>query len=231
MLLDGAHYHAGMDEPSLHAAQSAQAPSDESLMGAYAGGDMQAFEQLYNRHERALWRFIFRSVAHLHSPQDVADELMQEVWFAVARHAAAYEPGVNQARFKTWLFTLARNRSIDHLRALASRGGVGNTHASLDESNDEDQSLHEQIAADSGFGPMQQLASREQGRLLIEAIEELPAEQREAFLLQVEGDMSVQEIAEATGVGLETAKSRLRYARKQLKARLVVMMDEAKDTA
>jgi RNA polymerase sigma factor (sigma-70 family) len=191
-------------------------------MQAYASGDMRAFESLYTRHERALWRFIFRSVAHLPGSQDVADELMQDVWFAVARHAAQYEPGVNQARFKTWLFTLARNRSIDHMRALASRGG---THTSLDESSDEDQSLHEQIAADSGFGPMQQLASREQGRLLIEALDELPAEQREAFLLQVEAGMSVQEIAEATGVGMETAKSRLRYARKQLKTRLALLED------
>jgi RNA polymerase sigma factor (sigma-70 family) len=183
-------------------------PSDQALMQAFAQGEVAAFEQLYNRHEKAMWRFIFRSV----QVQALADDLMQDVWFAVARHAAQYEAGRNNASFKTWLFTLARNRVIDHARGQKN-------HVSLD-SEDGENSLHEQLVADSGFGPVKQVTSRQQAKALIEAVEGLPPDQREAFLLQAEGDMSVEELATATGVSFETAKSRLRYARSKLKTSL-----------
>jgi RNA polymerase sigma factor (sigma-70 family) len=90
---------------------------------------------------------------------------------------------------------------------------------SLD-SEDGENSLHEQLVADSGFGPVKQVTSRQQAKALIEAVEGLPPDQREAFLLQAEGDMSVEELATATGVSFETAKSRLRYARSKLKTSL-----------
>ena len=64
------------------------------------------------------------------------------------------------------------------------------------------------------------MSSREQAKALLDAIEQLPEDQREAFLLQAEGDMSVEEIAAAIGVTFETAKSRLRYARSKLKTLL-----------
>ncbi|BEP92163.1 RNA polymerase sigma factor [Acidovorax sp. A79] len=181
--------------------------TDEMLMLRYAGGDMGAFDALYGRHELAVWRFVFRSV----KVQAVADDLLQDVWFAVARHAGSYEV---KAKFRTWLFTLAHNRLVDHLRTAKN-------HASLDASDDDDaRSLADTLVADSGFGPVRQLQSREQAAALIAAVEQLPLEQREAFLLQAEGDLSVQEIAQATGVNFETAKSRLRYARASLRQHL-----------
>lgn len=181
-------------------------PSDETLMLRFAGGDMAAFDALYHRNELAVWRFVLRSV----QVQAVADDLLQDVWFAVARNARSYEV---KAKFRTWLFTLARNRLVDHLRTTKH-------HTSLDMNDDDERSLLNTLAADSGFGPLRQLQSREQGRALIAAVEQLPAEQREAFLLQAEGELSVQEIAEATGVNFETAKSRLRYARASLRQQL-----------
>lgn len=182
--------------------------TDESLMLLYAGGDLSAFDVLYTRHEMAVWRFVFRSVRN----QAVADDLMQDVWFAVARQAAGY---VVTAKFKTWLFTIAHNRMVDHFRTAKN-------HTSLDtgDATDEDTALHESIAADSGFGPLRQLQSREQAAALIAAVEALPAPQREAFLLQVEAGMGVKEIAATTGTSFETAKSRLRYARSSLKQSL-----------
>src|ERR1700738_1150407 len=84
--------------------------SDEALMGRYAGGDAAAFELLYRRHERRVWLYLERNVRN----RATADELMQEVWFAVARDATRYEPS---ARFTTWLFTIAHNRMIDSIRA------------------------------------------------------------------------------------------------------------------
>ena len=177
--------------------------TDEALMLAFARGNMNAFEQLYDRHETGVWRFVFRSVQN----QAVADDLVQELWFAVARTAASYEP---TAKFKTWLFTMARNRVIDHARTAKN-------HTSIDAENDDGESMFSDLAADSRLGPLRQVTSREQANALLAAIEQLPPDQREAFLLQAEGDMSVDDIAAATGVSFETAKSRLRYARNKLK--------------
>lgn len=180
--------------------------ADEALMLRYAAGDVAAFDILYARHELGVWRYLLRSVR----VQAVADDLLQDVWFSVARSAAAYEV---RARFKTWLFTMAHNRLVDHFRTAKH-------HVSLDgdSGNDDGEGgLADTLAADSGFGPVRQLQSREQAAALIEAIERLPAGQREAFLLQAEAGMSVGDIASATGVTFETAKSRLRYARSSLK--------------
>ena len=186
--------------------------ADESLMLRYAAGDMAAFDTLYGRHEMGVWRFVLRSVRD----PALADDLLQDVWFAVVRHAASYQP---TARFKTWLFTMAHNRVVDHFRTArncvsldgyaddgAEGGGAG--------------ALVDRLAADSGFGPVRQLLSREQAEALIEAVEQLPPEQREAFLLQAEAGMAVEEIARTTGTSFETAKSRLRYARNFLRQRL-----------
>ena len=180
--------------------------TDEALMQAFARGNMKAFEQLYDRHESGVWRFVFRSVQN----NAVTDDLVQEVWFSVTRSAASYEP---TAKFKTWLFTMARNRVIDHVRTTKN-------HASIDAENEEGESMFSDLAADSRFGPVRQVSSREQAKALLDAIEQLPEDQREAFLLQAEGDMSVEEIATAIGVTFETAKSRLRYARNKLKTLL-----------
>jgi RNA polymerase sigma-70 factor (ECF subfamily) len=181
-------------------------------MQRFARGDAGAFEVLYDRHHMGTWRFIFRSVRI----QAVADDLLQDVWFSVARSAASYVPS---AKFRTWLFTMAHNRVVDYARAnkntlsLDGQSGAGDGPSPLSDYVPE-------LFANSGFGPMQQLQSKEQALSLLQAIEQLPTEQREAFLLQVEAEMSVTEIAEATGVSFETAKSRLRYARTRLRETL-----------
>lgn len=180
--------------------------TDEALMQSFARGHVNSFEQLYDRHETGVWRFVFRSVQN----QAVADDLVQELWFAVARTATSYEP---TAKFKTWLFTMARNRVIDHVRTAKN-------HANIDAENDEGESVFSDLAADSRLGPLRQVSSRQQAKALLDAIEQLPEDQREAFLMQAEGDMSVEEIAVAVGVSFETAKSRLRYARSKLKVLL-----------
>lgn len=182
--------------------------SDESLMLRYAAGDMAAFDALYARHELGVWRYVFRSVR----VQAVADDLLQDVWFAVARSAATYTV---TAKFKTWLFTMAHNRMVDYFRTVKQ-------HVSIDGRGDDEEGLGlgDTLAADSGFGPVRRLESSEQAEALIAAVERLPLEQREAFLLQAEAGMSVEDIATATGVSFETAKSRLRYARNSLRQQL-----------
>ena len=173
-------------------------------MQRYGAGDLAAFDALYARHELGVWRYLLRSVRR----QEAADDLTQDVWFAVVRQAGRFVPA---ARFKTWLFTIAHNRLVDYFRSAKN-------HASLDaEPADADTALIDTLAADSGFGPVRQLESREQAMALIAAVEALPHEQRQAFLLQAEGGMSVDEIAGATGASFETTKSRLRYARSALR--------------
>lgn len=182
---------------------AAELVSDEQLMRRYAAGDALAFDTLYRRHELKVWRFIQRSVRN----QATADELMQEVWFAVARQADRYEP---TARFTTWLFTLAHHRLIDNHRAARR-------NPRPDPATEGAENPVEQIADDASRGPLQQALTDSQARALIAAVEQLPDEQRSAFLLQAEGEQSVAEIASATGVSFETAKSRLRYARARLR--------------
>jgi RNA polymerase sigma-70 factor (ECF subfamily) len=177
--------------------------SDETLMLRYGRGDAAAFNMLYRRHEMRVWRYLERNVGN----RATADELMQEVWFAVARDAISYEPA---ARFTTWLFTIAHNRMIDSIRT--SRHQI-----SLETLGYEAESVVEQLTADIGAGPLAAAVARDQAGSLIRAIEKLPDDQREAFLLQVEGDLSVEEIAAITGCGFETIKSRLRYARTKLR--------------
>jgi RNA polymerase sigma factor (sigma-70 family) len=177
--------------------------SDETLMALYGRGDAAAFEVLYRRHEMRVWRYLERNVRN----RATADELMQEVWFAVAREAARYEP---TARFTTWLFTIAHHRMIDSIRKSRRQ-------TSLDTLGYESESVLEQLTADPREGPLAAAVTRDQAAALLRAVEKLPGEQREAFLLQVEGDLSVEEIATITDTSFETTKSRLRYARTKLR--------------
>ena len=84
--------------------------SDEHLMLAYAGGDSAAFETLYSRHKGPLYRYVLRSV----KGRGEAEELFQDIWMKVVEAASRYAP---QAKFTTWLYTVAHHRLVDHWRA------------------------------------------------------------------------------------------------------------------
>ena len=180
--------------------------TDENLMVRFGRGEAAAFEFLYRRHESRVFRFLHRNVKN----EATANDLMQEVWFAVVRGAANYQP---TAKFTTWLFTIAHNRTVDMIRA---------THRlqSLDAGDDADpeaSSPLERLAIEAKLEPLAQVQSQDEAAALLSAVAQLPAEQRSAFLLQAEGDLSVEEIALVTGSSFETAKSRLRYARAKLR--------------
>jgi len=180
--------------------------SDENLMLRFGRGEAAAFEFLYQRHELRVFRYLHRNVRNEAS----ANDLMQEVWFAVVRGAANYQPN---AKFTTWLFTIAHHRMVDMIRA-------NHRLQSLDAGDDADQegsSLLDRLAVDAKLEPPAQVQSQHEAAALLAAVAQLPAEQRSAFLLQAEGGLSVEEIAEATGSNFETVKSRLRYARAKLR--------------
>lgn len=184
----------------LRMAESSEA--DEALMARFARGDVVAFETLYRRHELKVWRYLFRSV----NSQAAADDLLQEVWIKVSQAVRRYQPS---ARFTTWLFTLAHNCLVDALRRM--RPAI-----SLEAGTEQGASWAESLVADARSEPLRQVESAQQLRALLEAVDALPPVQREAFLMQAEGGLSIEEIAAATAVSFETAKSRLRYARARL---------------
>jgi RNA polymerase sigma-70 factor (ECF subfamily) len=175
--------------------------TDESLMLRYGRGDVTAFDTLYRRHRGPVFRFLARQVRH----GGAAEELSQDVWMGVIRARSRYR---SDARFTTWLYTIARNRLIDHHRAgeRLTRG--------LGQPTD---TAPEDLA--SGLpGAGRVLDAGHALSRLLELVAALPAEQREAFLLREEGGLDVAEIAQVTGVGHETAKSRLRYAVTKLRS-------------
>jgi RNA polymerase sigma-70 factor (ECF subfamily) len=173
---------------------------DEQLMLAYREGDAGAFEQLYKRHKGGLYRFVLRSIRD----RALAEELYQEIWMRVIEARGRYEA---QAKFITWLYTIAHNRLVDHWRKR------GLTLVSLDQ---EDAALAEPHAG-ADYEPQRVLEAKQTHARFTLALEALPPAQREAFLLHEEAGMSVAEIAQATGAGEEAAKSRLRYATSRLK--------------
>ena len=168
---------------------------DEELMLAYGRGDAGAFETLYKRHRGPVYRFVLRAIKN----RSTAEELFQEVWIRVIEARSRYAP---QARFTTWLYTIAHNLLVDHWR----KKGL-----SLVQLDDEPT-----VAAPDN--PARQAEARQSLARLLQALEALPAAQREAFLLHEEAGLSVAEIAAATGTKEEAAKSRLRYAMAKLKA-------------
>lgn len=185
--------------------------TDEGLMLAYAAGDLDAFALLFDRHERALYRFFLRQTR---IPAQ-ADDLLQETFLSVVKSAARYVPS---ARFTTWLYTIARHKLVDHWRGAGLATSLDDAANDPDDhAEDEGASLGERIAAALSTQPEVRAQSREYARAFLDAVESLPAPQREAFLLQAEGDLSIDEIAAVTAVGTETVKSRLRYALRRLR--------------
>lgn len=169
--------------------------SDEKLMLAFARGNTNAFEQLFAQHKGGVYRYFLKLT---HSAED-AEDLTQEIWINVLRNREKYLP---KSKFTTWLYSIAHNRLIDYYRKNARGVPI---------SYEDDTQVDDYMDA-TMMDPSQQLESNRQIRDVFAAIDALPEAQREAFLLREEGGMSLDEIAEATLVTRETAKSRLRYA-------------------
>jgi RNA polymerase sigma-70 factor (ECF subfamily) len=176
--------------------------TDEELMLAYARGDARAFDLLYARLRSMLYRFILRSVPD----RTVADELFQDTWSRAIQARSRYRA---EAKFSTWLLQIAHNLIVDHLRRQRPQADADETERVL--------GLLDAPAAER---PEEVLSDFEQRRRLQLALEALPDEQRVAFLLRVESGLGLEEIAQVTGAGHETVKSRLRYAFAKIRERL-----------
>jgi RNA polymerase sigma-70 factor (ECF subfamily) len=188
----------------------ADAPDDPEWLRRYLAGDAAAFERLYDGHARRSYDFIRRMLAG--ADEATAEDLHQELWITVARQAAGFDAA--KARFVTWLFTIARNKVMDHFRRspglVRLAGDLGETaEAALD-------GLADAPAVD----PERIAHNRQLAAALLREVQALPYAQREAFVLFAQHGLSLDEVAQITHVGPETAKSRLRYARQTLRSRL-----------
>ena len=181
--------------------QPVAATTDDALMLAWAAGEASAFEVLYGRHRGPLFRFLLAQLRD----RPLAEELYQDVWQKVIGARATWRP---EAAFATWLYRIAHNRLNDHWRAQRHR-----PPAPLDAE------LRTAALADPEH-PGSVAEQDEQRQRLQQALDELPDEQREAVLLRLQQELSLEEIGRITGVGRETVKSRLRYALDKLRARL-----------
>ena len=189
----------------LSPASADPAPADDAaLLGAHAAGDPQAFARLYDRYDRPCFAFIRRMLGP--GRGEAAEDLHQETWISISKNAGAFDAG--KASFRAWLFTIARHKVWDHFRrqrvtVLAS--------APVDAA---------MMIPDEGPTPLDQVESRELAQRLIAAVEALPLAQRDVFVLFAHAGLSLEEIAEVTDAGLETTRSRLRYARATLRLTL-----------
>ncbi|AYC33317.1 RNA polymerase sigma factor [Pseudomonas cavernae] len=175
------------------------APADVELLRRYRRGDAEAFGLLYARHRLGLFRFL----CGLCGDPALAEEVFQDTWLSLIRSETELREAV---QFNTWLYQIARNRLIDHWR---KQGRHQARHDEYDE--------QQHGEPDAAPTPEQQLSlTRDQLRLQA-ALDDLPAEQREVFLLRAHGEMELGEIAELTHTPAETVKSRLRYAIQKLR--------------
>lgn len=180
--------------------------SDETLMLQYQQGEQAAFEALYRRYKNVLYRYFLKHC----SDREQSEELYQEVWIKLINSTARYTP---KAKFKSYIFTIAHNTLIDFYRKVKP----GQTIEFEDAEITEDFTNNPATLA----LPEDEFTLKQKTNLFMQALEELPADQKEAAILHFEQGMSVQEIAEITKVKTETAKSRLRYAKNKLKAAIL----------
>lgn len=191
--------------------------TNESLMLRYRDGEVRAFEILLSRFRQPIFVFILRSVGAHNAAQ--AEELTQETFLRVIKQASTYEA---RSKFSTWLYTLARNLCID-----ASRRRKLRKTQSLDAPDEDGHSLLERTA-DRGPAVDRQAIGTELRSKLSQAIEELPEDQRDVFLMRETADLGFKEIAEVLGISENTVKSRMRYALEKLRSSLEEFADVAR---
>ena len=194
--------------------------SDEVLMMKFQGGDRSAFASLVRRHKTPIFNFVLRQVRS----RTTAEDITQDVFVRVVQNAASFK---HEARFTTWVYTIARNVCTDHHRKMSLR-----RHPSLDQAAGKDPdgpTLGDRIAdSHPSAAADRQTMSADIGKRISTAVEKLPPEQREVFLLRQFAKVPFKDIARMTGVPENTVKSRMRYALERLQEALCEYEDYAR---
>jgi RNA polymerase sigma-70 factor (ECF subfamily) len=172
--------------------------SDQDLVQAYIKGDQSAIETLINRHRSKVYTYILLTIKN----QQLAEDLFQETFIKVIQSLRSGKYRDN-GRFLSWVIRISHNLIIDHFRKEKQMNAVSNDDSDLDLFNSKklaDQNIEDILVNNQIMYEI---------RLLIN---ELPDDQREVVLLRHYGGLSFKEIAEQTGVSINTALGRMRYA-------------------
>ena len=167
-------------------------------------GDLNALSQLITRYQNRLYRYLLRLVRQ---PAE-AEDLFQQTWLRVVEKIRWFDESRN---FDAWLFALARNLTIDHLRRIRPQ--------SLDEplaDSSNSETLADRIPS-KDHTPLDHALATERRAEISEAVAGLPLIYREVLTLRFEDEMKIEEIAQVIAVPVSTAKSRLRRSLEQLR--------------
>jgi RNA polymerase sigma-70 factor (ECF subfamily) len=206
---------ASESEDDGHAPEEPSASSEEDrrLVEAALGGDESAYQQLVDKYERALYYYLKRMVRH----ERVLDDLVQESFIKAFEALDSYSP---RYAFSTWLYRIAKNHTIDHLRKKRLptrsidrpvRGGSG---------SEEGEERAFQLPDQRAPGPDEHVARDQRRRIVQEAIEALPEKYRRVIELRHQQEFSYKEIADELDKPLGTVKAHLFRARERLNKRL-----------
>lgn len=190
-----------------HEPQDVRALADEELVRRSLAGDKSAYGTIVERHQRRMVGYLQRMLRDREAALDVAQETFIKAWQALAR----YDPSW---RFSTWLYSIASNAAIDHMRARRRK------LVSLDEPiQTEDSEVSRELPSPDD-GPDLLAEGEEMREVLEKAIAKLPEEYRMLILLRHPVGKSYEEIAEMTRLPMGTVKNRIFRARQQLKEML-----------
>jgi RNA polymerase sigma-70 factor, ECF subfamily len=180
--------------------------SDRDLVATAVGGVEGSFEEIVRRYQRPISAYVYRMVGNYESALDLTQEIFIKVYNSLARYRAEF-------KFSTWIFKIAHNSAVDHLRRSATR------ELSLINGSENDQF---ELPVESGILSPEQESERRERRVEIESvIRALPANYRELVILRHSQDLTYEEIVEVTGLPLGTVKNRLFRAREMMRQEFV----------
>ena len=182
---------------------------DVALMKRVTQGDQRAFEDLVDKYKQPVFNMIYRTIPDAAEAEDLAQTVFVQVYKSAARYRV-------EAKFSTWLYTIARNLCLNELRRR-SRHPADSLDASTSPDDDAPARQYEDIRS---VAPPDRLIQDELVAKVSEALRELPENQRTAILLYQEQEKSYEEIAEILGASLSATKSLIHRARETLKLRL-----------
>src|SRR6266850_1117949 len=176
--------------------------ADSELVTSAAGGHEEGFEELVRRYQRPISAYVYRMVGDYEAALDLTQEIFIKVYSSLNRYRAEF-------KFSTWIYKIAHNSAVDHLRRTATR------EQSLINGNDGD---NFELPIESGRPNPEQESERKERRIEIECVvRTLPSHYRELIILRHSQDLTYEEIVEVTGLPLGTVKNRLFRAREMMR--------------
>jgi RNA polymerase sigma-70 factor (ECF subfamily) len=183
--------------------------ADAALMLRVKRGDVRAFETLVEKYKQPVINVIYRTLRDLTEAEDLAQNVFVQVYKSADRYKAT-------AKFSTWLFTIARNLTLNEIRRRSRHPGES-LEASQTESEEQPARQFEDVRT---FSPSDNVLHGELEQKLQKALEELPENQRTAILLCRQEELSYEDISEVLDCSLSATKSLIHRGRETLKEKL-----------